>query len=314
MKDEVRQTRSYLMDLFAQHGYNPRTDLGQNFLIDLNIVEYIVQQAQLSSRDVVLEIGSGTGGMTTFLAQTAGQVVSVEIDSNMYALASAETAELENVQLLNTDALKNKNHFAPEVLEAVQAALDVDPQRTLKLIANLPYSVATPVVSNLVATELPWSRMVITIQYELGLRMAAKPRNSHYGSLSVWLQSQCQVKLLKKLKNTVFWPRPKVNSAIVLITPDPKARGQIVDRKFFLDFIRRVFHQRRKLLRSTLVGMYSQQLSKPEVDEILQELKFGEDARAEQTPVHRLVALSNRLREVIQGDPSGTELPEGEEE
>ncbi|MEZ6051155.1 MAG: rRNA adenine N-6-methyltransferase family protein [Planctomycetaceae bacterium] len=113
----------------------------------------------------------------------------------------------------------------------------------MKLVANLPYSIATPVISNLVATDLDWNRMVVTIQYELGERMRARPSTSHYGSLSVWLQSQCRVKLLKKLGPTVFWPRPQVNSAIMKITPDRGAAAQISDRRFFQDYIRRVFHQ-----------------------------------------------------------------------
>ena len=127
----------------------------------------------------------------------------------MHELARRMVEPFENVTLLRTDALKTKNRFHPEVLAAVDDALRVDPDRRLKLVANLPYNIATPVVSNLVATELPWSRMVVTIQYELGQRMQAKPSTSHYGSLAVWLQSQCQVKLLRKVGPTVFWPRPE---------------------------------------------------------------------------------------------------------
>jgi len=182
MKETDRQTRSYLMTLFEQQGVHPRTDLGQNFLIDLNLVEYIVEEAELTPSDVVLEIGAGTGGMTTQLAQQAAAVVSVEVDANMHRLARAAVEPFENVTLLRCDALKNKNNFHPVVLDAIQEQLDADPDRRLKLVANLPYSIATPVVSNLVATDLPWVRMVVTIQYELGLRMRAKPRTSHYGS------------------------------------------------------------------------------------------------------------------------------------
>lgn len=295
MKSADRQTRSYLMDLFAEHGFNPRTDLGQNFLIDLNIIDFIVDEAELTSNDVVLEVGAGTGGMTSFLAQTAAAVISVELDTNMHMLASQIAEPYENVTLLHCDALKNKNHFNPVVLEAVERELAVDPNRRLKLVANLPYSIATPVVSNLVATELPWARMVVTIQYELGLRMRAKPGTSHYGSLSVWLQSQCRVKLLKKLGPTVFWPRPQVNSAIMKITPNRGAAAQIADRRFFQDYIRRLFHQRRKLLRSVLVGMYRKQMAKTEIDDVLSSMDFSETARAEELPVETHVDLANRL-------------------
>ena len=283
------------MDLFAEHGFNPRTDLGQNFLIDLNIIDFIVDEAELTSNDVVLEVGAGTGGMTSFLAQTAAAVISVELDTNMHMLASQIAEPYENVTLLHCDALKNKNHFNPVVLEAVERELAVDPNRRLKLVANLPYSIATPVVSNLVATDLDWNRMVVTIQYELGLRMRAKPGASHYGSLSVWLQSQCRVKLLKKLGPTVFWPRPQVNSAIMKITPNRGAASQIADRRFFQDYIRRLFHQRRKLLRSVLVGMYRKQLGKTEIDELLSSMGFEDNARAEELPVETHVDLANQL-------------------
>ncbi|QDU38276.1 Ribosomal RNA adenine dimethylase [Maioricimonas rarisocia] len=299
MKNSDRQTRSYLMELFDQHGFHPRTDLGQNFLIDLNIVEFVVERAELTPQDVVLEVGAGTGGMTTFMAQQAGHVVSVELDRNMHKLASVATSPYDNVTLLNCDALKNKNSFNPDVIAEVTSALEAEPGRRLKLVANLPYSIATPVVSNLVATEIPWARMVVTIQFELGLRMRAKPRSSHYGSLSVWLQSQCDVAMIKKLGPTVFWPRPKVNSAIMQIMPSAEKRAQIVDRAFFQDYVRRLFHHRRKFLRSVLVGMYRKQLPKAEIDALLEQQAFEATARAEELDVATHVQLANALCEAV---------------
>lgn len=299
MKDAARQTRSYLMKLFEDNGYHPRTDLGQNFLIDLNIVEYVVNQGEICSRDVILEVGAGTGGMTTFLAQRAARVISVELDRNMHELARISTADFSNVDLLRCDALHNKNRISDRVLECVEQALAESPDRQLKLVANLPYSIATPLISNLVATELPWVRMVVTIQLELGERIVARPSSSKYGSLSVWLQSQCKVKLLKRLPPNVFWPRPKVNSAVVLIRPNPRERGFIQDRTFFQDFVRRLFHHRRKLLRSVLVGMYRKQLDKPAIDELLSALRVDPRVRAEQLGVRTLVRIGNATLEAI---------------
>lgn len=291
-----RQTRSYLMRLFEQHGIHPRWSLGQNFLIDLNIIEFIVREAELTSRDVVLEVGPGTGGMTTFMAREAAHVISVELDRNMYQLASAATTNYSNVTLLNRDALQNKNRLAAEVLEVVEHELAVHPDRQLKLVANLPYSVATPVISNLVATNLPWTRMVVTIQYELGLRMQATAGSDDYGALSAWLQAQCRVELLKKLGPTVFWPRPKVDSAVVRIMPDPAARGRIHDREFFHDYIRRVFNYRRKLLRGVLTSMYPDQLSKADVESALTGAGIRESARAEELDVTTHLELSRLLQ------------------
>ena len=300
MKPAERQTRSTLMSLFQQNGFHPRTDLGQNFLIDLNLVEYILERAELNRDDVVLEVGAGTGGLTTALASRAAAVISVEIDRRVFALAGQVVSHLKNVTLLNCDALKNKNHFSQTVLDVVGTELAVSPHRRLKLVSNLPYCIATPVVSNLVASEIPWESMIVTIQWELAERIRSKPSSEHYGALSVWLQSQCQVKVLKKLRPTVFWPRPKVDSAILQILPLPGSREKIGDRAFFHDFVRRLFQQRRKFLRSVLVGMYRQELSKTEIDEVLAPFSFRDGVRADALEVDIIVKLAGAMRQLFQ--------------
>jgi len=314
MKPALRQTRSYLTELFRRHGFHPRHALGQNFLIDLNIIDFVVTKGEICDRDVVLEVGAGTGGMTAFLAERAAEVVSVELDRNMHMFATEAVAGRDNVQILNIDALKNKNHFHPEVLAAVDEALAINSDRELKLIANLPYCIATPVITNLVATNLPWSRMVVTIQYELGLRMEAKPSRSQYGALAVWLQSQCDVTMLKKLPGSVFWPPPKVDSAVMLLTPNAERAAAISDRGFFHTFVRTVFQHRRKLLRGVLCTMYKQEMSKPEVDAMLAQFETLEqtghaqtiaEKRAEQLDVATLVRLSNHVRSELNARGTG---------
>ncbi|HEY2250413.1 MAG TPA: 16S rRNA (adenine(1518)-N(6)/adenine(1519)-N(6))-dimethyltransferase RsmA [Planctomycetaceae bacterium] len=303
MKYAERQTRSMLMSLFQEHGFHPRTDLGQNFLIDLNLIEFILESAELCRDDVVLEIGAGTGGLTTALASRAGAVVSVEVDHRVFALAQQVVAHLSNVTLLNCDALKNKNHFSQTVLDAIGAQLAVSQHRRLKLVANLPYCIATPVISNLVASEIPWEAMIVTIQLELADRIRSKPSSEHYGALSIWLQSQCRVKVLKKLGPTVFWPRPQVDSAILQVLPFPEGREQIGDREFFHDFVRRLFQQRRKYLRSVLAGMYRQELSKTEIDEVLEPFEFKEGVRADALDVETIVKLGEAMRKRLVEKP-----------
>lgn len=287
------------MGLFKAHGFNPRSDLGQNFLIDINLIEFAVRSAELTKDDLVLEVGPGTGGMTTFLSEEAGEVVSVEVDRNMFALATKATEHCDNVTLLNCDILKNKNTLSPIVTDLLKQKLAEVPGRTLKLVANLPYNVATPVISNLVASDLPWQKMVATIQLELGEKMIAEPGGTGYGALSIWLQSQCSVRIIRRLGPKVFWPRPKVNSAIVSLWRHDGRGARIDDKPFFLDFLRRLFHQRRKLLRRVLVGMYSRELSKTRVDELLAELGHPPDARAEQLDIPTFVKLGNRFAEVV---------------
>ena len=295
-----RQTRTHLMKLFSQHGFFPRGDLGQNFLIDLNIVQYVADQAFIGPDDVVLEVGTGTGGLTTFLAREAADVVTVEYDEKVFGLAQQMLDGLRNVTLIHADALKSKNQLNPDVLAVVEEKLSVDPDRKLKLVANLPYDVATPIISNLVATDLPWVGMVVTIQLELAQRMAAPPTaGSNFGALSVWLQSQCQIKLLKKLGPQVFWPRPNVDSAILSIRPDRERRALITDRAFFHELVRGVFTQRRKHLRVVLGSYFKGQLDREVIDGVLAELGLKPDVRAETLEVETFVSLSNRLHDAL---------------
>ena len=304
MNSPQRQTRTHLISLFQELGLHPRGDLGQNFLIDLNLIEMIVQEARLGPDDVVLEVGAGTGGLTTYLSAAAA-VVSVEYDTNMYALACRAVAGRDNVTLLNTDALKSKHQIAPVVMEAVRRELAVNPQRRLKLVANLPYSIGTSVIANLVASDLPWELMVVTIQWELAERLLAKPRTGDYSALSVFLQSQCRMKLLRKLGPAVFWPKPTIDSAIVRIEPDVEATSQIVDRLEFQNYLRDIFTQRRKLLRGVVANLFKRKLSKEQVDLVLESMKFPPDTRAEELEVGQLVELSNRLQRCIQGETLG---------
>jgi 16S rRNA (adenine1518-N6/adenine1519-N6)-dimethyltransferase len=300
MNSPLRQTRSHLMALFQQEGLHPRGDLGQNFLIDLNLLESIVAEADLCPEDVVLEVGAGTGGLTTFLAAEAGAVVSVEFDPNMYRLAHEAVANLPDVTLLNCDGLKSKHQLNPLILEAVSRELAAEPGRRLKLVANLPYHIGTPVIANLLASDFPLERMVVTIQYELAQRLSARPHTSEYSALSVFVQSQSRIKIVHKLGPSVFWPRPDVDSAIVRIDPDPVARGRIHDRMAFQVFLRDLFTQRRKLLRGVVAQMYKGRLAKPEIDAELAALQLSPEARAEELEVDQLVELSNRLQARIQ--------------
>ena len=300
-----RQTRTHLIALFQEQGLYPRGDLGQNFLIDLNLLEMIVYEARLGPDDVVLEIGAGTGGLTTYLSAAAA-VVSVEYDSNMYALAQQAVAGRSNVTLLHTDALKSKNQFAPVVMDAVRRELAVDSKRRLKLVANLPYHVGTPIIANLVASDLPWELMVVTIQFELAERMLAKPHTGEYSALSVYLQSQCTLKMIRKLGPSAFWPKPTVDSAIVRIEPNVEACARIVNRDLFQVFLRDIFTQRRKHLRGVVANLFKSRLSKQQVDDVWKSLQLSDVARGEELEVGQLVELSNRLQERLSAEKGVT--------
>jgi 16S rRNA (adenine1518-N6/adenine1519-N6)-dimethyltransferase len=291
-----RQTLSFLMRRFEEAGIRPRTKFGQNFLIDLNLLKILADSAELTADDVVLEIGTGTGSLTALLAARAAAVVTVEVDQRMFQLAGEELHSLGNVFMLRTDALKNKNRLNPEVLAAVSTLLDAVPGRRFKLVANLPYSVATPIIGNILAEERPPLSITVTIQKELAERITAAPRTKDYGALSIWIQSQCRASMLRELPPSVFWPRPKVSSAFVRIEPDSALRARIGNLEFFHDFIRAMFQHRRKFLRTQLLLAAGKQLDKSGVDDILNRLKLEPSLRAEELDVETFIALAENVR------------------
>lgn len=287
----ARQTASYLIRKFKEAGIRPDTRHGQNFLIDLNLLKLLAETAEVGVNDVVLEVGTGTGSLTALLAQRATAVVTVEIHGQLFQLAEEILVNCKNVTMLQMDALKNKNNLQPELLQLIRQQLTESPHRQLKLVANLPYNVATPVISNLLATEILPKSITVTIQKELADRITARPGTKDYSALSVWIQCQCDARIVRVLGPSAFWPRPKVHSAIIQICPDPVRRNRIRDRVEFHTFIRSLFFHRRKLLRRVLLSAYKNRLSKPDVDDILNEMKLKPDSRAEQLSVDEMHAL-----------------------
>lgn len=291
-----RQTKTFLMQRFREVGIQPATRHGQNFLIDLNLQEVIVDAADLSFRDVVLEIGTGTGALTSLMAKRAGAVITVEIDGHLFELASELLLDCDNVTMLKHDALKNKNQFDQRVLDAIGVELAKDPERRLKLVANLPYNVATPVLSNLLTCGHVPHSMVATIQKEVGDRMVAQPWSKDYGALSVWMQCQADTEIVRIMPPSVFWPPPKVDSAIVKIVVDEERRAAIPDLRYFHQFVKAIFIHRRKFLRANVVAAMKKHLTKEEVDEVLAEMKFKPDTRTEQLDVETLLKLTELIR------------------
>lgn len=291
-----RQTLSFLRQRFQEAGIRPVTRHGQNFLIDLNLLELLVNSAQLTAHDVVLEVGTGTGSLTARLAARAGWVVSVEIDKHLHQLAREHLAGCHNVTLLLQDALESKHRFASNVLDIVAERMASLGDAHFKLVANLPYNIATLVITNLLLTPLVPESMTVTIQKELADRIIAKPSTKEYGALSVWIQSQCQVTVIRELPPDVFWPRPKVSSAIIRIVPQQSLRDAIPDLHYFHWFTRTLFQHRRKLLRGSLLQMFGRQLSKQEVDKIIASLGWKPNVRAEQLTWQEVLRLSELLR------------------
>lgn len=291
-----RQTKSFLLERFREMGIRPATRHGQNFLIDLNLVQMIVDAAELTSDDVVLEVGTGTGSLTELMAEQAAAVVTVEIDGHLFELASEQLIDLPNVTMLRLDALHNKNQFDDRVMDAVGAHLAAAPGRRFKLVANLPYNIATPVLSNLLLAKYVPVTMVATIQKELAERITALPSTKDYSALSVWIQSQCTAEIVRLMPPSVFWPEPKVTSAILRLVVDPARRERIADLSYFHRITKALFLHRRKFLRANVVAAMKQHLDKEQVDAVLNDMGFSADTRTEQLDVDTLIAIADKIR------------------
>jgi 16S rRNA (adenine1518-N6/adenine1519-N6)-dimethyltransferase len=276
-----RQTLSYIRHLLESRGIRPKNKLGQNFLVDLNLVDVIVQTAQLSNADAVLEVGTGTGSLTARLSDRAGAVVSVEIASDFHRMASGMLAGRPNLTLLHADVLERKNEINPDVYRAWDDAAAKAGCTNRKLIANLPYAVATPVIGNLLISHVPIERMVVMVQMELAERMTALPSTKDYSALAVLVQSLADVQIVRRLGPQVFWPPPKVDSAIILIQPSAAKRKLISDPVRLRAFLRDLYTHRRKNLRQALVGWPSGKKDKTDVDAKLAELGIDGSVRAE---------------------------------
>jgi 16S rRNA (adenine1518-N6/adenine1519-N6)-dimethyltransferase len=295
-----RQTQSYLIRRFQEAGLRPDTRHGQNFLIDLNLLELIVQTAALGASDVVLEVGTGLGSLTARMAELAGAVVTVEIDPYLHSLASEEVGDLGNVVMLLQDALRNKNHLHSAVMEAIRQKMAEAPGRQFKLVANLPYNVATPILSNLLLEDPLPTSMTATIQKELADRIHAAPRTKDYSALSIWMQATADIHIIRTMPPEAFWPRPKVTSSIIHIIPNAQKRGRLADPAWFHQFIRGLFLHRRKFLRGVLVSMFKETLGKQAVDDALATFAFSADTRAEQMEIGALIDLAEAFRQRTQ--------------
>ena len=290
-----RQTLSYLRGLLQAHGLEPKSRLGQNFLIDLNLLDLICRTAELTRDDSILEVGSGTGSLTALMADRAGCVFSIEIDRGMQQIAEHIVGDRQNVQLFLGDALARKNELNPDALAGWDQLTTRFQCSRRKLVANLPYVIATPVISNLLIADLPIERMVVMVQWEIGERMQAKPSTKDYNALSVLVQSVADVEIVRKVLPTNFFPRPKVDSAIVLIRPNAEKRAKVGDLKRWRAFLRDLYVHRRKTLRQALAGWPTGRKDKQEIDAKLAELGIDGTLRSETLDVEQHL----RLREAF---------------
>jgi len=287
-------TQTDIRNALAEAGLRPDRTLGQHFLIDGNLMHRLVAEADLTFADTVLEVGSGVGNLTGLLAEAAGRVVAVEVDPALADVAREHLASAANVDLVVADALADKHHVNPDVLAALgrsQAALG-GPH---KLVANLPYQIATPLVVDLLLADAPPERLVFTVQEEVADRLTARPATRAYGPVGVLVQAVANVEVLRVLGPSVFWPRPAVRSAMVRIFPSANRRRRVAHLPALRQTVSGLFAHRRKRAARSLALDDAARATTDHWARQLEAVGLDPAARGETYTVDEIVCLANTL-------------------
>ncbi len=300
-------TKSMLKMLFLERGIRLKKQWGQNFLIDQNILQFIVRSAELSRNDIILEIGAGTGSLTRLLAEKAGYVFAVEMDRKLFEILGETLKDFDNVSSLNKDILKSKHHIHPEIVECVSNYVNAAPTTggalCIKVISNLPYYISTPVIIDLLQETLPIKLMILTLQRDITNRMMAHPGTKDYGQLSIMTKLFADVKVLKKLPPDVFWPAPLVESAIVKMEVNRnKYSDRIRNYQGFQNVIKTIYTSRRKTLLNNLLSLCLKggiekdaQGLREDLQPILKKVGINPESRGEELDLEKLIELSNEI-------------------
>ena len=286
------QTKREIQETLASAGLHPRKRFGQHFLIDGNLMRRLVESADVTTDDLILEVGPGTGGLTDLLVRRAGHILSVEIDRNLAALLSDRFRHAGNVTLLQGDIMQSKHSIMPVVADVIRNYAD-SRQGCVKLVANLPYQSATPLVMNLLVDFPQVRRLCFTVQAEVGERIMADPNCKAYGPLSIIAKTLCMIETVARIGPQSFWPRPQVDSLMIrmIVRQSPFVEPNEVQR--FAALVRGAFEHRRKTLRSALAYV----LDETALDRICDTFDFHR--RPEQVPVAEWLAISRAAYESL---------------
>lgn len=280
-------TLSRTRELLEKYGFSFKKSLGQNFLIDPNILQRIVASAELSREHAVVEIGPGIGALTEVLCRTAGKVLAIEIDQRLLPILSESLASYDNVQVVHGDVLKLDLH---QLLAEHFASYN-----RISVVANLPYYVTSPILLKLFEERLPLERIVVMIQKEVAARVAAEPGSKDYGSLSVAVQFYAEAEVALTVPAGVFIPRPKVDSAVLKLTLRDRPAVAVDDERLFFRVVRACFAQRRKTLYNNLLHNLLGKKNKERVLELLEEVGLDPQRRGETLTLAEFARLANAI-------------------
>ena len=278
------------MAVLEKHGFRFQKKYGQNFLIDAHILESIVGAAEITKDDFVLEIGPGIGTMTQYLCEAAREVVAVEIDQNLIPVLEDTLSEYDNVTVLNEDVLK---------VDILRLADEKNHGKPIKVVANLPYYITTPIIMELFESHVPLASITIMVQKEVADRMQVGPGTKEYGALSLAVQYFAKPEIVCVVPPTCFVPQPKVSSSVIRLTCYDEPPVTISDEAFLFQVIRASFNQRRKTLANGLNNAPSIPVSKEDIVQTIEELGYPAAVRGETLSLEEFAALSEALRKKV---------------
>lgn len=273
--------------VLQKYQFNFQKKYGQNFLVDPHILEKIMDAAQITKDDCVVEIGPGIGTMTQYLAERAGDVVAVEIDKNLIPILNETLSQYDNVTIINEDILKvdlnrivqEKNHGKP-----------------IKVVANLPYYITTPIIMGLFENHVPLQSITIMVQKEVADRMQVGPGTKDYGALSLAVQYYAKPEIVAIVGPNCFIPRPNVSSAVIRLNRYPIPPVEVVDEKLMFSLIRASFNQRRKTLANSLSNAQNLSFTREQVVNALNEMGLSPTIRGEALTLKQFAELTGLLK------------------
>lgn len=274
------------IEILQKYNFNFQKKFGQNFLIDTSVLDRIIAAAEITKDDCVLEIGPGIGTMTQYLAERAGEVVAVEIDNKLIPILEDTLSAYDNVTVINDDILK---------VDVNRIVAEKNGGRPIKVVANLPYYITTPIIMGLFENHVPLKSITIMVQKEVADRMQVGPGTKDYGALSLAVQYYAQPKIVANVPPNCFIPRPNVGSAVIRLTKYEEPPVKVKDEKKMFAIIRASFNQRRKTLVNGLgnAGIYG--ITKERVTEVLEEMQLSPTIRGEALSLEQFAKLSNLL-------------------
>ena len=285
-------SRTRTRAIMEKYGIHTKKSFGQNFLTDLNVLKNIVEAADITDNDNVIEIGPGIGALTEQLAQAAGEVLALEIDQDLIPVLKEVLSPYDNVKVINQDVLQAN---LPELIKKEFK----DPSRPIKVVANLPYYITSPILMNLLASPVEWATICVMMQKEVAQRLTAKPGTKQYGALTLAIEYQMQAKIAFDVSRKVFVPAPNVDSAIVVLTPRTNPLPvQPFDKQKLFGFIRGCFAHRRKSLWNNLQSVIGKDpVVKEKMTAVLTQLDISPQIRPEKLTLEQFIELANALHQ-----------------